>query len=311
MKTLLSTTALAMVLGFPTLGFAQTTAPAANPNAQTQGGEMAGFLAIRGASDLFASDLMGHDVYARRAPAAATTQPNAQMDRSQVRTGEMARMNRADLDGMEVIGQINEIILSGDGEMRALVIGVGGFLGMGERDVAVTMDQVRFAVDAEDPSQMHIVLATAADRLQGSPAYDRRAARPVEALRTEAAGASRPTATASPAERTAFTAPQMQREGYNRVVVTDVSAEMLTGLTVYGVNDNSIGEIEDLIIDEAGAITDVIIDFGGFLGFGTSQVSVGFEEITILSRATGGDVRVYVDATKEQIQARPQYRAVN
>ena len=309
MKMLLSTTALAMALGFPTLTFAQTTAPVANPSAQMQGGDVAGFLSMRGPSDLFASDLMGHDVYARRAPAAGAAQTGVQPDRSQAGMGEMARMNRSELDGMDLIGQVNEIILSGQGEMRALVIGVGGFLGMGERDVAVTMDQVRFAVDAEDPSQMLIVLATAADRLQDSPVYDRSAARPDQALRTEGADATRTAAADS--ERTPFPAPQIEREGYNRVVVTDVSSEMLTGATVYGVNDNSIGEIDDLIIDDAGAITEVIIDFGGFLGFGTSQVSVGFDELTILSRATGGDVRVYVDATKEQIQARPQYSAVN
>jgi hypothetical protein len=44
MKMLLSTTALAMALGFPTLTFAQTTAPAANPTAQMQGGDVAGLL---------------------------------------------------------------------------------------------------------------------------------------------------------------------------------------------------------------------------------------------------------------------------
>ena len=61
----------------------------------------------------------------------------------------------------------------------------------------------------------------------------------------------------------------------------------------------------------AQGITEVIIDFGGFLGMGTSQVSLGFDELTILADEGRSDVRVYVDATKEQIQAQPEYRAAN
>lgn len=90
-----------------------------------------------------------------------------------------------------------------------------------------------------------------------------------------------------------------------------VSSEMLVGKSVYGVNDNSVGTVDDLIVDAAGTISEVIIDFGGFLGMGSSQVSMAFDELTILSNDGNADVRVYVDATKEQIQALPPYKAVN
>jgi len=48
--------------------------------------------------------------------------------------------NRAD----EKIGDINEILLDHTGKVKAVVIGVGGFLGMGEHDVAVSMDKLKF-----------------------------------------------------------------------------------------------------------------------------------------------------------------------
>jgi hypothetical protein len=38
-----------------------------------------------------------------------------------------------------------------------------------------------------------------------------------------------------------------------------------------------------MIIDDTGGITNVIIDFGGFLGIGVSQASLSFDELTILS----------------------------
>ena len=52
--------------------------------------------------------------------------------------------NRAD----EKIGDINEILLDKDGKVKAVVIGVGGFLGMGEHDVAVSMDKLKFMEEA-------------------------------------------------------------------------------------------------------------------------------------------------------------------
>src|SRR4029079_6797630 len=44
----------------------------------------------------------------------------------------------------EKIGDINELILDQQGKVEAVVVGVGGFLGMGEHDVALPFDQVKF-----------------------------------------------------------------------------------------------------------------------------------------------------------------------
>jgi sporulation protein YlmC with PRC-barrel domain len=303
MKMLLSTTALVIGLGLASVISAQTTAPKPNP-ATAQPVQMPGFLAMRDQSDLFASELIGHDVFARRT-AMGTTVTGGQATSGVATTADgshnLAAMKRADLDAMDNIGQITEIVLSSDGRVRALVIGVGGFLGMGEQDVAITMDQVTFAADPDDRSAIYIVVNTSGDMLKGSPRYERSA---MVGEGTVTPGTPR-------ADRTPFVAPKMAREGYNQVSVTEVSSEMLVGKDVYGVNDKSVGTIENLILDDKGAITNVIVDFGGFLGMGSTQVSIGFEELTILANAGRADVRVYVDATKEQIQSQPQYRATN
>jgi sporulation protein YlmC with PRC-barrel domain len=44
----------------------------------------------------------------------------------------------------ERIGDVNELIVSRDGKTEAVVIGVGGFLGMGEHLVAVPFNQVKW-----------------------------------------------------------------------------------------------------------------------------------------------------------------------
>lgn len=316
MQKLLSTTAMVVALVFPAMTLAQTSDTTTNSETQGQSGKVSGFLAERGQSDLYASDLMGHDVHARRA-AGEKTGTNDQASGNADQSHDMATMKRGDLDDMDKIGQINEIVLSSDGQIRALVIGVGGFLGMGEQDVAVTMDQVTFASDADDRSEMHIVVNTGADMLQDAPVYDRTAARNAaahgneqdrsdQAASTDAAQGDDQTHSE---EREAFAAPKMEREGYNQVEAQDISTDMLMGKTVYDANDNDVGDVTDMIIDEDGTITNVVIDFGGFLGIGSSQASLQFKELTILTNEGYEDVRLYVDATKEQIQKLPRYMA--
>jgi sporulation protein YlmC with PRC-barrel domain len=47
-------------------------------------------------------------------------------------------------EGNEKLGDVNELILDKNGKVAAVVIGVGGFLGMGEHDIAVSMDKLKF-----------------------------------------------------------------------------------------------------------------------------------------------------------------------
>jgi sporulation protein YlmC with PRC-barrel domain len=42
----------------------------------------------------------------------------------------------------ETIGNINEVVLGSDGKVAAVVVGVGGFLGIGEREVAVRFESL-------------------------------------------------------------------------------------------------------------------------------------------------------------------------
>lgn len=44
----------------------------------------------------------------------------------------------------EKLGDISEVLLDKSGKVHAVVIGVGGFLGVGQRDVAVAFDKIKF-----------------------------------------------------------------------------------------------------------------------------------------------------------------------
>src|SRR5438445_5657279 len=45
----------------------------------------------------------------------------------------------------ENVGSINDLLMDKSGNIKAAVIGVGGFLGMGEHLVAVTFDKIKFS----------------------------------------------------------------------------------------------------------------------------------------------------------------------
>jgi sporulation protein YlmC with PRC-barrel domain len=70
------------------------------------------------------------------------------------------------------IGEIKDVLLSKDGKVSALVTGVGGFLGMGEKDVAVPFDAVKHTVK---DGKAYLTLDTTKDALKAAPGlkYDR------------------------------------------------------------------------------------------------------------------------------------------
>ena len=87
-------------------------------------------------------------VFAQSNPPAAS--PPAKVEATApAATGHMWRASK--LKGLDVyndknekVGDINEILLDKSGKVDGVVIGVGGFLGMGEHDVKVEMSKLKF-----------------------------------------------------------------------------------------------------------------------------------------------------------------------
>jgi sporulation protein YlmC with PRC-barrel domain len=69
----------------------------------------------------------------------------------------------------ESIGDINEVVLGRDGKVAAVVIGVGGFLGIGEREVAVRFDSLRLAQGTDQRTTA--TLDATKDTLKAAPEW--------------------------------------------------------------------------------------------------------------------------------------------
>ncbi|KAA2237582.1 PRC-barrel domain containing protein [Salinarimonas soli] len=50
----------------------------------------------------------------------------------------------------EAIGDVNDVVMGADGKAMAVLVGVGGFLGIGEKDVAIPFDQAKVMFDNND-----------------------------------------------------------------------------------------------------------------------------------------------------------------
>ncbi len=68
------------------------------------------------------------------------------------------------------VGEIGDVVLAQDGKIDAYIIDVGGFLGIGEKEVAVGSDKLKFMIDADGDKYLYTSFTKG--QLDAAPAYD-------------------------------------------------------------------------------------------------------------------------------------------
>jgi sporulation protein YlmC with PRC-barrel domain len=66
------------------------------------------------------------------------------------------------------IGDINDVLVGPNGEINAVIIGVGGFLGAGEKDVAVNFSAIK---KTTKDSKTYLTMDTTKDALKGASGF--------------------------------------------------------------------------------------------------------------------------------------------
>ncbi len=69
------------------------------------------------------------------------------------------------------IGNVNDVLIANDGKINAVVIGVGGFLGVGEKDVAVSFDALNITRMPNSNSIDKITVSYSKDELKNAPNF--------------------------------------------------------------------------------------------------------------------------------------------
>ncbi|HEY8578142.1 MAG TPA: PRC-barrel domain-containing protein [Devosia sp.] len=220
-------------------------------------------------------------------------------------------------DDAEEIGTINDMVVTSGQGISVVVIGVGGFLGVGEKDVAVDFAQLEWA--AREDGSRRWVLETTAEALTQAPAFiwgDSEEVTGEPALTPEQeeeqmvegdpnAAPVDPALTTDQPERPPIATP-MDRSGFTEFDETGLTAEDLRGIGVYGINDEQIGTIGDIVTNPDGSFDAVIVDVGGFLGLGAKPVAVAFDNLSF-SSDTFGNRYLFINASREQLENQQAY----
>lgn len=315
MKTLFGTTALVMALAAPV--FAQTETVDANATAmQSASPYLPGI--ERGVR---ASDFIGKRVYVTEADMAgladtAVAQANADW---------------------EDAGEISDIMISMAGDTEAVLVDFGGFLGIGEKTVAISMADLTMVPDSASPDDYFIVFQGSKAALEGAPAYDAEMVFTANET-TNAEGGLSDTNAANTTAATDMTATTDTTAAMDSTAATDTTATVadpaaandttmaegamtdgemvdygmmtdadLIGKRVYGPNDEDVGEISAVAIGDDNKITGAVVDVGGFLGMGEKPVALTSDMLRLVPNADGDGTVFRVNATQEQLEALPNY----
>lgn len=222
--------------------------------------------------DLLATDLVGANLYTTVTP---VEHYRFQVDRVS--------------DDWEQIASISDLVLGVDGQVRGILVDVGGFLGLGARTVMLSMDSVRIATHAGSNTVYAVINATRED-LEAAPEY--RAIDRTD-MRVD-----------SELPRVGIAQPQ---EGFATVAWSTLSVDDLRRADVYDINNRRVSDISDILFDTDGNVEAVLINVGGFLGIGQRSVAIPMDQLEIQGKQDLSDLRVYLAITQQQLEALPEH----
>jgi len=223
--------------------------------------------------DLLASELVGADLF--------TTVTAVEHDRFQV--------DRVS-DDWDRIATISDVVIGMDGQVRGILVDVGGFLGLGARTVMLSMDSVRIAMHTDSNAVYAVINATRED-LEAAPEY-----RAFDRLGQTRVDTDLP--------RVGIPQPQ---EGFSTVAWATLSVDDLRRAEVYDIDNRRVSDISDILFGTDGSVEAVLINVGGFLGIGQRSVAIPMDQIEIQGKQDLSDLRVYLAISKDMLEALPEH----
>ena len=257
-------------------------------------------------------------------PPASTTIDSKMAPSATADTRKLIGRNIKNADG-DTIGEIKSIYINKDGKVDSVMVGGGGFLGVGDREVRIAWSDLKITDNGEK-----VMVNMTKDELKAKPEYRYKneswrgqvftdtgpwAARPSDSARTT--DAPRPASdqlaqtTKPPADR----ATDKPSERPNVAATTstgdfnaagEMSGNALIGATVRNETREAVGKIEDVYVDSSGGIKTVVVSVGGFLGVGAKDVAVKWSDLKF-SREDKSIV-IMTGWTKDSLKAMPDYK---
>jgi hypothetical protein len=242
-------------------------------------------------------------------------------------------------DDWAEIGQVQEIVASPEGMIVEMVVDAGGFLGGAVANVGISINEISFVsvVDGEEDAFL-IVYTGTRERLEVAPEWTWEGSQPdagtmgtaeIEGpivsgeetgLTDEPQTPEQPVTQIGPdgvpqgGTNLTEASPEVEYTEDQEIGTLDpagvaaLSADALVGMEVRGVTDDSIGVINDLVLDAAGGVAAVVVDVGGFLGIGAHRVALPFEQVEFVRWGITEGVVARVPYGEADLQAMPEHQ---
>jgi len=203
------------------------------------------------------------------------------------------------------VGYVKDLVLGASGQISAVVLGIGGFLGAGEKNVAVAYSQIQWAL-ASDGS-VRGVLNSTKDALAAAPDFkfpDYTAI--AQASNASAAQTSSAASVAVTSSSATLQPGDVDMTTLKPLDVASLKAEDLKGIDVISPTGQKLGDIDDFVLTGDGKIDAVIVEFGGFIGIGTKHVAIAYDGLKFMV-GPSNERYLVVNVTKDQLNAQPDY----
>ena len=199
----------------------------------------------------------------------------------------------------EKVGTVESVVIDKNGNVKYVIAGVGGFLGMGEKHVALKWDDLKVSEQGD-----HVAASVTKEQLQALPDYKQ----------PESASSDRIYAYDDAVRMNEYLAEggiadanTTDVDNDTTVTAAGLRASDVVGAKVETPNGDNIGEISEVILKQDGSVNGVVVDVGGFLGVGERPVLLNWKDLQFTG--VTGDLAVTTTLNKDQLTAFPKFQA--
>ena len=190
----------------------------------------------------------------------------------------------------ETVGEIKSIHLDDNGRADSVMVSVGGFLGIAEREVKLGWKDLGIAQDGE------VVTHLGKEQIKALPEY----------LYKD------PTYRGMVFGEMGIWMPRHDNLAHDTTVSTGdfnvhghISANAVIGATVRNAGKETVGKVVDVYLDDKGSARLLVVSVGGFLGVGSKNVAVTWSDIKFTREDKS--LVLLTDWTKDSLKAMPDY----
>ncbi len=228
------------------------------------------------------------------APMAAVAQ-EATTPATEIQANTAATVDAGKLIGRDVvdasgatIGEIDSVLVNDAGKVTSVVVDVSSWL-EAEKLISMRWSELTVAEDGD------ITASLTKDSATALPTYEYQ-----DKAQRGTVIADNPMVDAGTGGTgVALGTPVMNGDG-------SFNGSQLIGLDVQNGAGETVGEIDELVVDGKGAVNGVVVDVGGFLGVGARPVLMKWQDVSFAG--ANNDIKAIVNATEEQMKSLPEYR---